>query len=275
MAKKLSIKNKVLRNILAIIVSAFYLAPFYIIISLSFKTKGDRSSHWTLPKSLSLEGYATAWEKGKIGLAIFNTLIITVLAVAIILLIGSFASYTLARMKTKFNRFILTIFVTVMMVPPLSVLVPIYKEMVTLKGINTYWGIIILTATYALPRGVFMFTNFISAIPKELDEAALIDGCSQFKVFPYIILPNMMPVVSSVAILTGVTIWNDFSFQLYILQKPKMKTVTLAISSFFQEGKINLPAAAAAAVISVLPLAIIYICLQKYFVKGSMDSAVK
>ena len=275
MAKKLSIKNKVLRNILAIIVSAFYLAPFYIIISLSFKTKGDRSSHWTLPKSLSLEGYATAWEKGKIGLAIFNTLIITVLAVAIILLIGSFASYPLDRMKTKFNRFILTIFVTVMMVPPLSVLVPIYKEMVTLKGINTYWGIIILTATYALPRGVFMFTNFISAIPKELDEAALMDGCSQFKVFPYIILPNMMPVVSSVAILTGVTIWNDFSFQLYILQKPKMKTVTLAISSFFQEGKINLPAAAAAAVISVLPLAIIYICLQKYFVKGSMDSAVK
>ena len=275
MAKKLSIKNKVLRNILAIIVSAFYLAPFYIIISLSFKTKGDRSSHWTLPKSLSLEGYATAWEKGKIGLAIFNTLIITVLAVAIILLIGSFASYPLARMKTKFNRLILTIFVTVMMVPPLSVLVPIYKEMVTLKGINTYWGIIILTATYALPRGVFMFTNFISAIPKELDEAALMDGCSQFKVFPYIILPNMMPVVSSVAILTGVTIWNDFSFQLYILQKPKMKTVTLAISSFFQEGKINLPAAAAAAVISVLPLAIIYICLQKYFVKGSMDSAVK
>ena len=178
-------------------------------------------------------------------------------------------------MKTKFNRFILTIFVTVMMVPPLSVLVPIYKEMVTLKGINTYWGIIILTATYALPRGVFMFTNFISAIPKELDEAALMDGCSQFKVFPYIILPNMMPVVSSVAILTGVTIWNDFSFQLYILQKPQMKTVTLAISSFFQEGKINLPAAAAAAVISVLPLAIIYICLQKYFVKGSMDSAVK
>ena len=147
--------------------------------------------------------------------------------------------------------------------------------MVTLKGINTYWGIIILTATYALPRGVFMFTNFISAIPKELDEAALMDGCSQFKVFPYIILPNMMPVVSSVAILTGVTIWNDFSFQLYILQKPKMKTVTLAISYFFQEGKINLPAAAAAAVISVLPLAIIYICLQKYFVKGSMDSAVK
>ena len=275
MAKNLSTKNKIIRNILAILVGAFYFAPFYIIISLSFKTRGDRSSHWTLPQTISFEGYSIAWEKGKIGLAILNTLIITVLAVAIILIVGSFASYPLARMKTKFNRFILTVFVTVMMVPPLSVLVPIYKEMVALKGINTYWGIIILTATYALPRGVFMFTNFISAIPKELDEAALIDGCSQFKVFPYIILPNMMPVVSSVAILTGVTIWNDFSFQLYILQKPKMKTVTLAISSFFQEGKINLPAAAAAAVISVLPLAIIYICLQKYFVKGSMDSAVK
>ena len=183
MAKNLSTKNKIIRNILAILVGAFYFAPFYIIISLSFKTRGDRSSHWTLPQTISFEGYSIAWEKGKIGLAILNTLIITVLAVAIILIIGSFASYPLARMKTKFNRFILTVFVTVMMVPPLSVLVPIYKEMVALKGINTYWGIIILTATYALPRGVFMFTNFISAIPKELDEAALIDGCLSLKSF--------------------------------------------------------------------------------------------
>ena len=99
--------------------------------------------------------------------------------------------------------------------------------------------------------------------------------CSQFMIFPRIILPNMAPVISSVLILTGVSIWNDYSFQLYVLQRPKLRTITLAISSFFSEGNTNMPAAAAATVISVLPLAILYLCLQKYFVKGSMDSAVK
>ena len=162
-----------------------------------------------------------------------------------------------------------------MMVPPLSVLVPIYKELVSIGGINTFWGIILITVTYSLPMSVFMFSNFISGIPKELDEAALIDGCSQFMIFPRIILPNMAPVISSVLILTGVSIWNDYSFQLYVLQRPKLKTITLAISSFFSEGNSNMPAAAAAAVLSVLPVAVIYLCLQKYFIKGTMDSAVK
>ena len=276
MAKK-SLKNRYdwIKNILAFLLACFYFAPFYIILSLSLKVRGDRSSHWMLPSVPTLQGYLVALTSGRIGRAIINTLIVTVFAVAIIVVVGSIASYPLARRRTKMNKFLLTLFVCVMMVPPLSVLVPIYREMVKLHGINTYWGIILLTATYGLPKSVFMFTNFIASIPKDLDEAAIIDGCSQFSVFPRIILPNMMPVVSSVMILTGVNIWNDFSFQLYILQKPKLKTITLAISSFFNEGTTNLPAAAAASVLSVLPVVILYLCLQKYFVQGTMDSAVK
>ena len=264
-----------LKNLISIIMCVLFFTPIYIILSLSLKTKMDRSSHWLFPKHWNISNYALAWTKGKIGLAVGNTLIITVFAVIIILVVGSIASYPLARRKSRLNKWILTTFVCVMMVPPLSVLVPIYREMVAMHGINTYWGIILLTATYGLPKGVFMFTNFIASIPKDLDEAAIIDGCSQFSVFPRIILPNMMPVVASVTILTGVNIWNDYSFQLYILQKPKLKTITLAISSFFAEGTTNLPAAAAGAVLSVLPVAIVYIALQRYFVKGTMDSAVK
>ncbi len=263
-----------LKNLVAILISAFYFAPFYILLSLSFKTRSDRTSHWIFPKEPTLESYAYAFKNGKIGLAIYNTLIITVISVILVVIIGSIASYPLARRKTKFNKTVLSLIVGVMMVPPLSVLVPIYKEMIALKGVNTYWGIIVLSVTYNLPLAIFMFTNFISAIPKSLDEAALIDGCSQFMIFPRIILPNMMPVVSSVLILTGVGIWNDYSFQLYILQKPSLKTITLAMSTFFGEST-NMAAAAAAAIIAVLPVIILYLCLQKYFIKGSMDSAVK
>ncbi|MDC7229631.1 MAG: carbohydrate ABC transporter permease [Sphaerochaetaceae bacterium] len=271
----LQARHNWIKNCIAVVTSVFFFAPFYIIISLSFKVRGDRSSHWLFPSSPKIESYFVALTKGNIGTAIVNTLIVTVFAVVLIVLFGSIASYPLARHRSKLNKFILSAFVGVMMVPPLSVLVPIYRLMVSLGGINTFWGIIILSTTYGLPMSVFMFSNFISTIPKELDEAALLDGCSQFAIFPRIILPNMMPVVSSVIILTGVSIWNDYSFQLYILQKPKLRTITLAMSSFFSEGMTNLPAAAAAAVLAVLPVVLLYLFLQKYFIKGTVDSAVK
>ena len=206
---KLKTRWNWLKSIAAILISAFFFAPFYIILSLSFKARTDRSSYWLFPKEPTLDAYAYALDKGDIGLAIVNTLIVTVFSVVLVLVFGAIAAYPLSRHKTKLNRFILSCFVGVMMVPPLSVLVPIYKELVSIGGINTFWGIILITVTYSLPMSVFMFSNFISGIPKELDEAALIDGCSQFMIFPRIILPNMAPVISSVLILTGVSIWND------------------------------------------------------------------
>lgn len=264
-----------LKNLVSVAICFFFAVPFYIIISLSLKARVDRSSHWIFPARPQLQSYLYAFGKGHLGLTIWNTLVITVISELIILFVGSVASYPLARHKSRLNKMILAIFVGVMIVPPLTVLVPIYKEMVALHGINTYWGIILLTATYRLPWSVFMFSNFISTIPKELDEAALMDGCSQFAIFPRIILPNMMPVVSSVIILTGVNVWNDYSMQLYILQKPSLRTITLSMQSFFVEGRANMPAAAAAAVMAVLPLVILYLFFQKYFIKGTMDSAVK
>lgn len=119
------------------------------------------------------------------------------------------------------------------MIPQLSILVPLYKQMVAMKGINHFWGVIIVSATFNLPMAIYMYSNFISAIPKELDEAAMIDGCSRLSVFYRIILPSLKPVTASVIIWTSVGIWNDYQFQLYFLQKPKLQTITLAITKFF------------------------------------------
>ena len=109
-----------LKNLISIIMCVLFFTPFYIILSLSLKTKMDRSSHWLFPKHWNISNYALAWTKGKIGLAVGNTLIITVFAVIIILVVGSIASYPLARRKSRLNKWILTTFVCVMMVPPLS-----------------------------------------------------------------------------------------------------------------------------------------------------------
>ena len=143
--------------------------------------------------------------------AVFNTLLITVVAVVLIVLVGAMAAYPLSRVKTKMNRLILSFIVSVMMVPPLSVLVPLYKTMVAIGGINKFWGIIMVSVTYNLPISIFLFTNFIATIPRELDEAGMIDGCSRFGVFYRVVMPALKPVTASVVILTSVYIWNDLS----------------------------------------------------------------
>lgn len=185
------------------------------------------------------------------------------------------AAYPLSRHITRRNQIILTFIVGVTMVPQLSILVPLYKEMVALKGINHIWGIVLVSATFHLPLSIYMFTNFIKTIPSDLDEAAMIDGCSRFQAFFRIILPCLKSTTVSVIILTGVGIWNDYQFQLYFLQKPALRTITLAITTFFTDSRQDMGAAAAAAFIVVLPPVLLYICLQKYFVQGAMDSAVK
>ena len=122
---------------------------------------------------------------------------------------------------------------------------------------------------------IYLYTNFINAIPESLDEASAIDGCNVFQSFFKIILPQLKPVTVTVLILNGVGIWNEYAYGLYILQKPKTYTLTLMISQYFSTGGKDFNGAAAAACIAIMPIVIAYICLQKYFIQGTIDSAVK
>ncbi|WP_432627533.1 carbohydrate ABC transporter permease [Brotaphodocola sp.] len=264
-----------LQTLVALLIIALHITPFYIMINMSLKELSDRSSRWMPALHPYFQNYPTAIEHGNLLSAMWNTWVIAFLSVIIIVVAGAMAAYPLARKMSRRNRIILTLIVGVMMVPQLSILVPLYKEMVSLKGINHFWGIVIVSATFHLPMAIYMYSNFIKSIPKDLDEAAMIDGCSMMQSFFYVILPCLKSTTVSVIILNGVGIWNDYQFQLYFLQKPAMRTITLAISTFFTDSKQDLGAAAAAAFIVVLPPVLAYIFLQKYFVKGAMDSAVK
>ena len=264
-----------LKTLAAILIIGLHIAPFYIMINMSLKPVTDRSSRWFPAFKPYFANYVNAAVTGNLIRAIFNTLVIVLVSVVIIVVVGAMAAYPLSRKVSRRNKFILAFIVGIMMVPQLSVLVPLYKELVAMKGINHFWGIIIVSATFNLPMAIYMYSNFIGTIPKELDEAAMIDGCSRMQVFFRIIMPSLKATTASVIIWTAVGIWNDYQFQLYFLQKPAMRTITLAITTFFTDSKTDMGAAAAAAFIVVLPPVIMYIALQKYFVQGAMDSAVK
>lgn len=259
---------------LAIPILVVYLAPFYILLGVAFKSPADSSSRWVMPGYLFLDNFRTALD-GKVLQGIRDSMIITVSSVLLIVIIGAMAAYPLARNKSKLNKAVRSFIMGVMMVPPLSILVPIYSIMIAIKSISTYHGIVLLLVTFQLPLSIFIFTNFISSIPVTLDEAASIDGCGPIRAFFSIIMPQLAPVTTSVVILTGVTCWNDYQFSLYILQSPKITSVTLAVSGFFAQVSSNPYAAAAASVLGVLPIVIMFLFLQKYFIQGMVDSAIK
>ncbi|MCH4885951.1 carbohydrate ABC transporter permease [Acidaminobacter sp. JC074] len=268
-------KKTLYKTLLGIFISLIHFIPFYITITMAFKPLTDFSSRWLLPTELYLDNFVTAIRDAKILLAMQNSIIITVVSVTLIVLVGALAAYPLARFQTKFNRGVLNLVLGVMMVPPLSMLVPLYSNMAKWGGISTYWGIIVVITTFQLPMSIFLYTNFISTLPYSLDEAAAIDGCNKFQTFYRIILPLLKPVTATVVILTGVWVWNDYQFSLYFLQKQDMRTITLAIASFFSNNTSNLNAAAAASLIAILPIIVLYLAMQKYFVKGMVDGAVK
>lgn len=252
-----------------------YLSPIYVLIGVALKSKSDTSSYWKLATSVCKENFINAITEGDIFLGVRNTVIITVLSVLLIVFVGALAAYPLTRRRTKFNRMIKAFTMGIMMVPPLSILVPLYSTLIHLHGVDSYWGIIITLVTFELPLSVFLYSNFIASIPIALDEAAAIDGCTPAQTFLRIIMPQLKPVTVSVIILTGMHCWNDYQFSLYFLQNERMKTITLSISSFFSQTTSNLHAAAAAALIAIVPVIMAFIFLQKYFIKGMIDSAIK
>jgi raffinose/stachyose/melibiose transport system permease protein len=260
---------------LSVFICLIHVLPFYILITTSFKALDDLSSKWMFPGYLYLDNFINAWVDAKLGVAFKNNVIVAVISIIFIVIIGSIAAYPLSRRQTKWNKFIYMLFISALIVPPLTSLVPLYKFMVDLGGMNQYWGIILLHITFHLPMTIFLYTGFISTIPKELDEAAMIDGAGHFGLFYRIILPLLKPITATVVILHGVSVWNDFQFSLFFLQKPELRTVTVALSSFFGEDGNKVGWVAAGSFMGALPMIVIYLFLQRYFIAGLSAGAVK
>ncbi|MUH60109.1 carbohydrate ABC transporter permease [Bifidobacterium canis] len=264
------------KYVLSVVLVVIYCMPLYVMLNMAFKSMTDSSSRLSPPKELFWGNFAQLFQEGSIVRALINTLVITVFTVLIEVVLGCMAAYPLARHRSRFNKLINAVMMGVMMIPPLSILVGVYSTLVSLHATSTFWGMIIVSAAFGLPMPIYFFTKFITTIPRSLDEAAQIDGCNTLQVFFHVILPQMKPAIATIVILNGVGMWNEYGYALYILQKPSMYTLTLTISQYFSSGGANnLNGAAAAACIATLPMIIMYLFLQRYFIQGTVDSAVK
>ncbi|MFC5449805.1 carbohydrate ABC transporter permease [Paenibacillus aestuarii] len=260
---------------LSLFICLIHILPFYILLTTSFKAMDDLSSKWILPGYAYLDNFANAWQRANLGIAFKNNMLITVISIVLVVILGSIAGFPLSRRQTIWNKFVYILFVSALIVPPLTSLVPLYKFMVDLGGMNQYWGIILLHTTFHLPMTIFLYTGFISTIPRELDEAAMIDGAGRLLLFYRIIMPLLKPITASVVILHGVSIWNDFQFSVFFLQKTELMTITVSLSRFFAEDGNQVGWVAAGALLGALPVIVAYLFLQKYFISGLSAGAVK
>lgn len=265
------------KYITSALIILIYILPIYVLLNMSMKRPTDLGSRLALPDYFDLGNFKSLIESGKLLPALFNTVIIAAGTVAIEVVFGCMAAYALARNRSRLNRFVQSFSLGIMMIPPLSILVGVYTEIVSLGGINHLWSVIAISASFGLPMSIHLYTNFITSIPEALDEAAAIDGAGILRTFWSVILPQLKPVTVSVIILKGVTAWNEYLYPFYILQRPSKYTLILLIKQFFSgaDSAQNMHGAAAAALLCVLPLILLYLFLQKYFIRGQVDSAVK
>jgi raffinose/stachyose/melibiose transport system permease protein len=265
-------KSIFLSNIIAILLNLIALIPFYFLLVTALSTPNWQN---ILIPEFHFQNFTDAWEKSQLGNALFNSLIITFFSLVLIVLISGSAGYAFARVKNIFHKVSYNAFLFSMMVPAIINTVPLYILMKQIKGINTHWAMVLLLTTGSIPFAVFLYTSFIETMSKEIEDSALIDGCSKFTTFWRVVFPLLKPVTSSVIILNAVSIWNNYGTAVFFLQKQAMRTVPLAISSFVQTYGANWNLMASAAFIGLLPAVIIFLSFQKYFIKGIAAGSVK
>lgn len=261
-------------NVLAWLITIIMLVPLLLILFNSMKTSSEAAEMaLTLPSAIQWDNFSVVVEKGKLDIAFLNSLLYSVGAVVLTTVFAALAAYVLARRRTKLHNF-LYFFIALGITMPIN-FVALTKVMQFLHLNNTRIGIIFLYSATQMPFNVFLLYSFIGKIPRELDEAAIIDGCTPVSLFVSIILPLLKPVLVTVVVLTFLNTWNEFVMPLYFLGETTKWPMTLAVYNFFGMYFKDWNLVCADIVLTSLPVVVVYLLGQKHIVSGMTAGAVK
>ncbi len=264
------------RQAIVIFATLLSLFPVYFMAVSSFKTKSEYiADKWGLPKSLHWENFATALAGEKFFIRFANSAILTVGSVALSLIIACLAAYAFARMNFPGKKTLFNLILSLMVVPPVVMIVPMFVSMVKWDMVNTYHGTILIYTGLLLPFSIYLMTNFFRAIPREIIEAARIDGCSSFGVFQRIMMPLSAPAVITLIVVNALWVWNELLIALVFMQKDELKTLMVGIAAMRSRNYVDIPATMAGLLIATIPIVIVYMFGQRYFIRGLTGGAVK
>ncbi|WP_263121116.1 carbohydrate ABC transporter permease [Cellulomonas sp. RIT-PI-Y] len=251
------------------------LVPFVWMISTSFRTERDLFDNPAslFPSEWTLHGYQGVWEQLPFLLLVFNTVVFAGVTTVLTLLFDSMCAYALARIDFRGRNIAFWLVLVTLMVPFQVTLIPVFVELFNLNWLNTYQGLIIPRASSAF--GIFLFRQFFVSIPRELDEAARIDGAGHFRIYWRVILPLAKPAIATVAVLNFTALWNDLLWPLVVSSTPEMRTLPAGLALFGGQHVTDHAVLMAGAVISLLPIAIAFFLAQRYFVAGVATTGLK
>ena len=261
--------------VVAIVV--FCLFPFYWLINTSLKTGPDLSTSALFPPNPTLENFKSIFKDSNFTTALKNSAIVALVTTALALIVGSFCAYALARLRIRFKFAILAIVLTITTFPQITIAAPIFKLWRDIGLYNTIPGLVIPYLTFALPLAIYILTSFFREIPRDLEEAALVDGATNFQAFYKVVVPLAAPGLATAGILTFIAAWNEFLLAITLTSSPAARTVPAAIAFFTGSTQFEQPLGtiSAASVTISIPLIVMVLLFQKRIVAGLTAGAVK
>jgi multiple sugar transport system permease protein len=260
-----------------ILIILFCLFPFYWLINVSLKTGADLSSSSLVPPHPTLKNYKSIFENDDFTNGLKNSAIVAFSVTVLALAVGSFAAYALARLKLRGKFIILGIVLSVTTFPQIAIAAPLFKLWTDIGLYNTRIGLIIPYLTFALPLAIYILVSFFREIPKDLEEAALVDGATHFQAFRKVVVPLAAPGLATAGILTFIAAWNEFLLATTLTSSKAARTVPAAIAFFTGSTEFEQPLGTicAASVTISVPLIILVLLFQKRIVAGLTAGAVK
>ena len=266
-----------LRNVILALGVLVILFPMYLVIINSFKTLEEASrSFFALPASVNLDNVRELLSGQNYFHHVFNSVLVTVVSMVVVAIYIPMVSYAIARnMRRRYYKALYTYIMLGLFIPSQIVMLPIVKQMAALNMLNI-WGLILLYITFSLTRGVFLFVNYIRALPYEIEEAAHIDGCSVLQTYFRVVIALIRPMIATLVIMDFLWFWNDFQLPLFLLNRSRdLWTLPLFQYNFKTEYSFDYPMAFTAYLISMVPMLVIYCLCQKHIISGLTAGAVK
>lgn len=259
------------------LLASLVLIPVLWMVSTAFKSYGEtiaKPPRW-IPQQISFEAFGRLWSEYPFGTYFKNSFVIVLFSMAVSVFASCLAGYGLTRFKFRGRNSLMTFILVTQMFPSVMLLVPFYSIIGKMHLLDTHLGLILVYISFTVPFCTWTMLGFFRALPLDLDEAARIDGCNSWQCFSRIILPLTLPGIASTSIYAFITSWNEYMFAFILTSRPEMKTLSVGIAEMNGFQQIRWNDMMAASLMASLPLILLFICLQKYFVSGLTSGAVK
>jgi ABC-type glycerol-3-phosphate transport system permease component len=258
------------------VVGLVVLVPLVYIVLASFKTRADYiGNQLGLPRPFVLDNYASLLAEGRLFLWLANTAVVTAVSVGACTLIALLGAFAFAKMRFPGKDRIFNLLISLMIIPPIVMLIPLFVLSTQVRLVNTYWSAIIIDAGLMLPFSVYLLRNFFVTVPESIMNSARIDGCSDLGILFRIMLPLSSAAIITLTVVNVLWVWNELLIALIFLQKNTLTTLMVGLVQFQGRFKVNQPALLAGVFLSMIPMFVIYAAGQKFFVQGLTAGALK